>query len=208
MARRTTYELNGKVYEGKDAKRRGALITDANTVAMFARSLGARSVKHVVATAQHESGFAANEVDYEEPDEDGHVFVSKGLYQISDAEAQKVGFSGVNLLDPLMATRVFVRLLEHNRDALLASLPPMLRAQLATSEDIWAYLALAHNEGLGRFAATDARGRHAGALTTIYNYGIDWRAYELRNVGRGICQYGRDCIDGGPHWQHVSASLR
>lgn len=206
MERRTTYELNGKVYEGRGARAAGGLIVQPSYVAFLARSVGARSIRYMIATADHESDFTANEIDYEEPDEHGHVFVSKGLYQQSDEEATTVGMRGANLCDPAVATLAFNRLVEHNYDAFLRALPHSLALELDATDDRWAYLALYHNEGPGRFATTDEKGRHSGALTTIFNNGIDWAAYERRNAGRGICQYGRDCITGGPHWAAISAS--
>jgi hypothetical protein len=58
------------------------------------------------------------------------------------------------------------------------------------SQDVWAYLALAHNQGLG------------AALKTIRTYGLDWDAYKKRNpTMTGIIEYGDDCISGGPAWK-------
>lgn len=161
-----------------------------------------------VATADHETGFCQNEVDTEPGG-----FVSKGLFQVSDDEAAEVGHAGADLLDWVISTRVFARLQEGRLRRILEHVQERL-------PDVWAYLGLAHNEGLGTW---DAGGR--GALGTLFRFGMDWERYKARNFGaaqvrlsrassaeerssathevervRRISAYGDDMINGGDHW--------
>ena len=56
--------------------------------------------------------------------------------------------------------------------------------------DVWAYLALCHNQG------------KAACLKTIKNYSLNWEAYKKRNPKLRIVSsgYGDDVITGGPHY--------
>lgn len=71
---------------------------------------------------------------------------------------------------------------------------------------IWAYVAIAHNQGLG--SASSGK----GALGTIARYGVDWAGYKSRNptvniaVDRGSGIYGDDVITGGPDWSEGLAN--
>jgi hypothetical protein len=137
--------------------------------------------QHALGTAQHESGFTLNEVDTEVSG-----YVSKGIYQLSDGEAQAVGFDRANLLELEDATIVFSALCEKRLKALVVA----LNLDLADlPRDIWAYLAIAHNQGL------------QAALKTTRLHGLDWAAYKQRNPQlRGIAVYGDDVISGGARW--------
>lgn len=108
---------------------------------------------------------------------------SKGLYQVNDGEAASVGEPGANLLDPETCTRVYANLAAGRLES--------LRSWGASEPDIWAYLGLAHNQGL------------AAAHTTIGNYGADWNAYKARNPDARINRYGDYCITGGPRFHEV-----
>lgn len=160
--------------------------------------------QYFVATAQHESSFTTNEVDYEPPDADGHIYISKGLFQISDKEAASVGMHGADLLDPDISTHVFAKLQESR----LAILRNHIPSAAVNFPGLWGYLAVAHNEGLGTYKMN---GR--GALGTIYTHGMVWGdvtvpaakdhpdTYRYRNHARGgIVAYGDDCITGGKYW--------
>lgn len=118
--------------------------------------------QYFVATAEHESGRALNEVDTE-PD----GFVSKGIFQISDDEAKAVGLANADLLDLQQAMRVFARLMEQRLDAIQKAAGTGYKLP-----DAWAYLTVAHNQGTG------------AAMATIKNYGMDWAAYKSRNQGQ------------------------
>lgn len=194
MGRREVYVVGGIEF----ATRSRAIVVKPADIVTWSRASSARIPSmYFVATAQHETDFAANETDYEAPDEHGHVFVSKGLYQVSDDESRKVGFPGQNLLDPVMATVVFARLAEWNYDHLVGALPPAYAAVFNARPDRWAYLAYAHNEGIGAFAK-DGK----GALGAICRHGIDWADFERRNPTLPIVahKYGHDAIDGGPYY--------
>ena len=61
---------------------------------------------------------------------------------------------------------------------------------------LWAYLALAHNQGL------------AAALKTIAKYGVDWPAYKARNPQLAdMGRYGDDCITGGSKWDVINFGM-
>lgn len=213
MSQWQTYVRGGVTYRGEGARAAGGIIAKPSDVVTWARMSTARiSLKYMLATALHETTYAVNEVDVEPSG-----FVSRGLYQVSQEEAAKVGMPGANLLDPVQCTLVFARLAEKNYDVIVDALPPALRVVFNARIDRWAYLAIAHNEGVGHFAPALEDGRHSGALVTIYNYGVNWgdpsvpaevddpRSYRRRNAGRPIVRYGDDCITGGPHWPQVPA---
>lgn len=200
--RRTTYELNGKVYEAgpgyslRQAKVDGAVFIGASTIA----DLGAKysseiPARYFVASADHESGFACNEVDYEPPGKDGHVFISKGLYQVSDTEARDLGMDG-DLLDPDFSTRVFAKLQERRLDFIRRTIR-RLYAVNPRIPDVWGFMALAHNEG------------NEAVEKTLRLHGDDWSGpggYAQRNAGRSIVKYGNDCMTGGPYWAAILAA--
>lgn len=111
---------------------------------------------------------------------------SKGLYQVNDGEAASVGEPGADLLDAETCTRVYANLAAGRLET--------LRGWGAREPDIWAYLGLAHNQGMG------------AAQTTIQNYGADWDAYKARNPGARINRYGDYCLTGGPRYHEVGGT--
>lgn len=197
MPRKEEYLLpSGKLSRRRD----DAILLTPQTVKKFAEAFTDKIPGlYFVGTARKESGFAANEIDTEESG-----YVSKGLCQISDEEATSVGMKNVNLLDPIINIRVMVKLAERNLEKL---------GNIIKFPDVWAYLGLAHNEGL------------KAAQKTIKNYGMNWPAYKKRNLDaalkamekalesgdlearkkaekeldrvRRISAYGDACIDGG-----------
>lgn len=144
-------------------------------------------------TAQHESTFAINERDTEPPDIRGNRFVSWGIYQLSKDEHRRAGVPDDDdtMLSLLGATRA---LLFH-----AARYRASIRRHIGTKpdepdpHDLPAYVALAHNQGLGVW---DANGR--GALGTIYRHGVDWTRYDHRNPGAPIVAYGWDVLGEQP----------
>jgi hypothetical protein len=140
--------------------------------------------QYALGTAQHETSFALNEVDTETSG-----YVSKGIYQLADSEAADVGFDRANLLELEDATIVFSALCEKRLKVLARALNLGLDA---LPSDIWAYLAIAHNQGL------------QAALKTLRLHGLDWAAYKQRNPTlTGIAAYGDDVISGGEKWTHA-----
>lgn len=144
-----------------------------------------------IATAQHESGFNAG--NQEPNDQEGG---SWGIYALGPREfASELGMSVdiSQFLDLYQATDLFARLSEARVERLRAA------AGLGPYDDadgeLWAYLFLAHNQGIG------------AAIKTIENNGLDWEAYVARNAGNpklgGFVSYGNDVIAavkayGGP----------
>ncbi len=155
------------------------------------------------ATAVHETNRALNEVDLELTDQH-KGFVSRGPYQVSDGwgrryggpldlttgtdvyvvaddETIQAGFNGKTnspkqTTDLVEATVVFSRLQQIKLNRIIAAwrMTPAGAAAVELTDDIYAYLALAHNEGL------------EAALKTIALHGADWGHYKVRN---GACQH-------------------
>ncbi len=165
--------------------------------------------QYFVATAEHESGFCTNEIDTEPTTKQ-----SFGLYQVDDGEAADVGEPSADLLDPVICTRVFARLQERRLARLIDEFG-------RREPDIYAYLGLAHNEGLG------------AAQKTLRRYGMDWAEYKRRNATnaalmrskaithdqddaaeketervRRISAYGDAMISGGTRWNEAIATMQ
>lgn len=162
------------------------------TPSAVAHAWRARTAKipaqYAVATAQHESDFTVNEVDTEPSG-----FVSKGIFQLSDEELHEAGLAnpGGDLLTLEGAVDVLATIAGRRLDRILAA------AKLdAPTPDVWFYLALAHNEGMG------------ACLKTIAAHGLDAAAWTERNKGREslaqAAKYFNDCITGGAKWSTVT----
>lgn len=150
----------------------------AEVVAAWLRYTQRIPAEFALGTAQHESNFTLNEVDTEESG-----FTSKGVFQLSEEEANDVDFPEADLLDLEDATKVFCLLCERRLQRIIQV--ANLHAENLPA-DVWAYLALAHNQGL------DA------ALKSIERYGLNWTAYKQRNPQfKGMAAYGDDVISGG-----------
>ena len=164
------------------SRQRGARMVSPGYIAELAIVESRRiPVKYFVASAERESSFATNEVDTEP-----NGYISEGLYQLSKSEASDVGMAGADLLDPVLSTRVFAKLQERRLSAIAK-----LTGNVLKEPDVWAYLAIAHNQGLG------------ACLKTIKMYGLDWKEYKARNPTSRICAYGDACISGGSRWREV-----
>jgi hypothetical protein len=166
--------------------------------------------QYFVATADHESNLAINERDTEP-----NGYVSKGIFQIGDEEISQVhGWP----CDPYTlgdAMRIFAALQE-KRLLVLEQLVNGPASSIADPTHIWAYLSIAHNQGI------------EAAEQTIRRYGVDWVAYQSRNLTQAqtelamakrtgdktlideatgklawwhkVFAYGNDCITGGWRW--------
>lgn len=163
---------------------------------------------YVVETFEHEADFVYNT---RETEPTGHEppgatrpqgLVTHGGAQITAAEGASVDTKLEELYDPLKAALAIVKLA-------LLHLPRLQAAALAARDrglpyvpgDMPAYLAYAHNDGMGEGQPTN------GAIPTIQNFGLDWTRFEGRNPNMRIVRrprdgrrYGRDCITGGPRW--------
>jgi hypothetical protein len=156
--------------------------------------------RYFVGTCFHEAG-CTNEWDTEVATASSPTgFQSVGAYQIGDEEARTFGFVLADMLDFDKATVCMIQLAERNRTALrgyakLAADAPDLD-YIDPKGTVWkggtmrAYLAIAHNHGLGY------------ARQTIATYGMDWAKYKERNPADNIVshQYGEDCVTGGPYY--------
>lgn len=166
---------------------RRQFVSAADVAAAWRSACPTIPAQYACGTAQHESTYTINEVDTEETG-----FVSKGIFQLSDEEAGDAKKPDADLLTLgdsvlVLSNRALYRLNEIVRTALRVGcvvdpFPP----------DVWAYLAIAHNEGLG------------AAEKTILAHGLDWAAWKSRNPHlAAMAAYGDDVISGGERWSDV-----
>lgn len=188
---------------------------DTGTMALaIARSWYA--VERVIPTAAA-VGFALHETNYKTNERDietsGHT--TGGVFQLDlptvspfvlgDAIAAGMPEKDVFTLDDACAVfaarcRYYLARLQRNVDAYNAKNGIAAVNWDSPPSDIWAYVAIAHNQGLG------------AALLTVTTYGLDWAGYKARNptvnisMDRGSGIYGDDVISGGPDYtQEMSA---
>jgi hypothetical protein len=169
-------------------------------------------VPFILGTAQHESSFTVNEVDTEESG-----FVSKGIFQIADSEADATYHHGANLLDLEDSVIVMAALCNKKLLAILNAAKLVIDDSMTEygygdatrtyrspyPPSTWAYLFIAHNQGL------------TACLKTIAAHGLDWPGYKARNGsivkpgfnGPSIGAYGDDVISGGVKWPAVKTAL-
>jgi hypothetical protein len=183
--------MSRKVEFIPDSKR--VFAEPADIVAEWRKYASQVPAQYALGTAQHETDFTLNEKDTEPSG-----YVSMGLYQIGVEEMQQTGHANANPYDLEDITIIMVdlaearykRLLQVARDradASVSSSPRGLSSQQVL--DLWAYLALAHNQGL------------AAAIKTITRHGVGWAAYKARNPQLAdMGRYGDDCITGGSKW--------
>jgi hypothetical protein len=189
MSRKVEFVVNGKLVRARtraDIERLAVRVSPAEVVSAW-RTTGTRiPAQFATAMAEREANYAVNEIDTEPSG-----YVSTGIFQLSDNEARAVGKMRVNLVTLAGSVAVFVPLMEGFLARLIAA--AKLPAGEPLPPDIWAYLGLAHNEGMGR-AETGK-----GALGTIARYGMDWAAYKRRNPAARIVSggYGDTMITGG-----------
>lgn len=150
--------------------------------------------RYAFGTSQHEADFALNEVDTEPSG-----FVSKGIFQLSTEEAVAVGFGTANLLMLQDAVAVMAALSDARTLAILRATGWACTSADKVPGDVWAYLTVAHNQGL------------EACLHSIERFGLDWEAYKKRNLAESAgtdkeefwkkaCAYGDDAISGGSSW--------
>jgi hypothetical protein len=160
-----------------------------------------------VGTALHESSYTLNEIDLPTAGSKDHT--TGGIFQLDVAtfvpinigDAAAVGMPDKNIYDLADACAVFAALSERRLRRILDAADLWLADHqygpldhFNPPPDVWAYLALAHNQGLG------------ACLKTIAAYGLDWADYKRRNPTVNISMvrngriYGDDAIGGGPDW--------
>lgn len=154
---------------------------------------------YFVATAEEESSHALN-LHYQEPPgtDPPETF---GVYQISASEAARYGVRPEQMYELGPATSVMVSLARLHLDQIAWACAAQGYRELPVP-DLWAYLAIAHNQGIGTYALDGG-----GALGTIRRNGVDWAAYKIRNAHLGLPiitnGYGDSCLDGGERWAEV-----
>jgi len=186
----------------------GQQVLDAVVAAQSRLRLGNIDPRYYVATCFHEAG-CLNEWDTEIASPSCIAgYVSVGPFQIGDEEARRYGFKLEDMVDLGKATECMIRMAEDNRKSLRAVLGLAPDKEDPGYVDLsgrsWpggtmrAYLAVAHNKGMGY------------ARLTIHRYGMDWDAYKSRNVHDNLVDhgYGEDCITGGPQWPGAAPAPR
>jgi hypothetical protein len=160
-----------------------------------ANSSGRIPMQHFLGSAQHESDLTVNERTAE-----GNGQNSDGLYQLNFGEAVRALRPDANLLDIDDNTLVFATLADARLTKCVGAANDYNAANgLAALDetnlppDIWAYVAIAHNQG------------DAAAVKSISTYGLDWNAYQSRNASvQGVAEhlsYYADAISGGSYWR-------
>lgn len=178
----------------------GQQVLDAVIRAQGQLGLTAIDPRYYIGTCFHEAG-CLNEWDTEVATASCPPgFVSVGPYQIGDEEARRYGFRLEDMIDLDKATECMVRMTEDSRRGLRAAAglsdatPDPDHVDLSGRRwpggVIRAYLAIAHNKGMGF------------ARLTIQRFQMDWALYKERNPLDNIVDhgYGDDCITGGPQW--------
>ena len=176
-------------------RRQGAMLVTTQTIASAVTSV--IDAKYFVATAFHESNGALNEVDTEIATQDNPLgFMSYGLYQISSEEALAHGFTAEDMIYLDKSTTCMIKLAEQHRSALrwklnmAGSAPDPDYTDSAgvvyDGGDMRAYLAIAHNCGLGV------------ALRSVEAYGMSWTRFMQRNPTMPVVAhgYGTSCATG------------
>lgn len=162
--------------------------------------------RYAVLTCIHEAGDRDNPLigaawNQRDTEPDGKRYYGPAM--IDEEEANRHGRTGVEMHDPSLALVVLAALATEH-------LTPIIRAGGHAAHDrglpfvipdIPAYLAYAHNAGLGT-ERPPIHGHPQGALESIFMHGVDWTRFEVGNPGMTIVthRYGRDCIDGGKLW--------
>ncbi len=178
----------------------GQQVLDAVVKVQGQLGLTAIDPRYYVGTCFHEAG-CLNEWDTEVATASCPPgFMSVGPYQIGDEEARRYGFRLEDMTDLDKATTCMVRMSEDNRRGLRAAAGLSDATPDPDHMDLsgrrWpggimrAYLAIAHNKGMGF------------ARLTIQRFKMDWASYKERNPTDNIVDhgYGDDCVTGGPRW--------
>lgn len=164
----------------KSKERERAIVVTPEEIIFEAIKIGTKlRHQYLVGTAKHETNYAVNECDEEE-----NGFRTYGVYQVSRQECREVGEPDVDLLNLANSTRVFCALMEKRLERIIKEInldPNNLPL------DVWFYLAMIHNMGLG------------ATLKTIKRYGLDAKAWTERNPKLAKnSRYYNNCISGGP----------
>lgn len=184
----------------------GQQVLDAVNQAQARLGLSMIDPRYYVGTCFHEAG-CLNEWDTEVATASCPPgYVSVGPFQIGDEEARRYGFRLEDMLVLDKASECMIRLAEDNRRNLRVAAglsgsapdPDLVDAggRRWPGGTMRAYLAVAHNKGMGF------------ARLTIQRYGMDWLGYKERNPHDDLVDhgYGDDCVTGGPQWPGTLAT--
>lgn len=143
--------------------------------------------QYAIGTCQHESDFVSN---CDTLESNGQK--SKGLFQINSTEAVESGYGITDPFDMLNNLTIFAVISEKRLDKILAS----VRYPSNVPTDTWAYLFIAHNQGI------------SASLKSIATYGMDWEKYKSRNPNPSWHAYGDDVISGGKYWSDIQKVIQ
>lgn len=197
--------MNRKVEFVPDGTR--VFVAPAELVACWRLHCPTIPAQYACGTVQHETDYTLNEKDTEPSG-----YESFGIFQLGTEEQTQVGMGRTNLY-ALDDSVLVMGALAQNR---LSRIEVATHALSYHEPDLWAYLAVAHNQGLG------------ACLKTINLHGIDWTKYKQRNLDDAnkalaaaqelgdaiaiaaardklawwldVFSYGDDCISGGARW--------
>jgi hypothetical protein len=163
-----------------------------------------------VGMAERETGFALNELDTEDSG-----FQSLGIFQLSRAEAIKAFRPEADLYSLDDSSAVLATILERNLDRILEiatdaasrGLGKMPISSGVVIDDVWPFLALSHNLGLGNPENPNPGG--AGVLPGIAHYGLNWPATFATAHPSMLRQlaYGDAALTGGSSWREEFAQI-
>ncbi len=169
---------------GRSSDKKDAIVVNQNKLIGLALWLSTRiPPQFFVGTAKHESEFIVNKI----VTDNGTTF--KGLFQLTDASAGAVGMPNADLFSAFYATTTAVFLYEKRLDVIITE--ALKKQTTIKDEDVWAYLAIANNQG------------PAAAVASISKYGLNWESYKERNPKSKfvLSGYGDDVITGGSTWK-------
>lgn len=164
-----------------------------------------------VGMAERESNFTLNEEDTEDSG-----YVSTGIFQLgSDTRrsAMKRGLLTAAAADFCTlddSCKVLACVLEGNLSTIIAAATDANARGLGKSPydstgtlipDVWAYLAVSHNIGMGSSSSGDPYGR--GVMPGINAFGLSWPDAFTRahpSMGDRQVRYGNTAMSGGSQW--------
>jgi hypothetical protein len=207
-----------EVYEADPAT--GALAGVRNTVTgdqvctSWVKCTGTVPTKVAVAMAGHESSFTLNEHDTEISG-----YESFGIFQLSRAEmyGPPALLPTGNVYDLDDSCKALACILEANLTVILRVASAAYANGLGKNpvdangnpiDDVWAYVAVSHNIGLGSELNTNPGGK--GVLPGIVAYGLSWPdAFQQAHPSMTAqATYGSDAISGGDSWSDAWASIQ
>lgn len=155
---------------------------------------------YALGVAARESGklddgtYVTNERD-EDTQDDGSTKTTYGIFQMNKAEAAlaAVFFSQSSMLDPQNNCLIAAVTFNSHLDDIISAAQDYDENWTDNGVDKWAYLAWAHNAGVGE------------PVTSIKKYGLDWEATKTRNQQENNAYMVKKMI---PYAEYVLGEVR